>query len=595
MTPEQTAIALDSLKKSRDYAAGVMDGSIIANKWVKLAVKRDEEDRIHGGERGLYFDEYAAARVIVFFSCLKHYKGEWRGQVVLLEPWQCWIICTVFGWKQANGKRRFREVYEEVARKNGKTIKLAGIAGFMLIMDGEGAPEIYAAARTREQSARAWRDARKMLGYSNATKSKLKFVDSKLLIDCPSNDGFFLPLSRDAEGVDGSNPHFGLVDELHSHPTREIYDVIKTGMGARSQPLMWAITTAGATRPKEESICLQKREYATEILSGNYTDDNFFGIIYTLDEGDDWTDSSLWVKANPNLEYQKGTDANGKPIMGGSVKFSTLQSDVTMAKNSPMLRYGVLTKNFNIWMSNAFGWANLAEWDKCQAEYTLESLAGAEVIYGGLDLGSVSDLTSLTLFAIMPGGEKRLWSHSWIAEDRVIPAIQARGVPYDRWIEDGWITATPGNSTSYDFIHTMLVGKKDDDGKVIKEGLFESLPIKKIGADDWGMGVFFKDLAADSHAVFGGVRQGYKSLSPAMKEFERLYTSGGLVHDGNPVLRWAMGNTIATVDPMENIKPDKNKSSEKIDPVVAALMAVVAWIALPEDKLESAYEEEVYI
>ena len=597
MTPEQTAIALDSLKKSRDYAHGVLDGSIIANKWVKLAVHRDENDRENGGERGLYFDEYAAARVCVFFSCLKHYKGQWRGQRVILEPWQCWIITVVYGWKRKNGTRRFREAYEEVARKNGKTLKLAGLGGFMLLMDAEGAPEIYAAATQREQSKRAWRDARKMLGYAAAVKGKLKFKDSESLIECPENDGFFIPLSRDAEGVDGANPHFGLIDELHAHKTSEIYDVIISGMGSRTQPLIWSITTAGAARPQEESICLQKREYAQKMLEGHYIDDEFFGIIYTLDEGDDWTDPAVWVKANPNIEYEVGRDSRDNPIMRGSVKYDYLQGQVNKAKNSPVMRYGVLTKNFDVWMSNAMTWADIPKWDACAAQYSIESLTAAEVVYGGLDLASTKDLTSLTLLAVMPNGEKRIWSHSWIPEDRVAAAVQDRGVPYDQWIEQGWITTTPGNSTDYKYIHNMLTGSPaSEDGTVeAKAGLLETLPIKMIGADDWGMGVFFQDLAVEAHASFIGVRQGYKTMSPAMKEFERLYLSGAIVHDGNPVLRWAMGNLVAVVDPTDSVKPDKKKSSEKIDPAVAAIMAVAVSIGEIEELLESAYEDEVYI
>ena len=593
MTPKQQELALYYRQCANDYAKGVLDGTVVANKWVKLAVKRNENDLKNAHKRDLYFDEYAAARILVFFSYLKHYKGEWRGKRVLLEPWQCWIISVVFGWKRKNGKRRFREVYEEVARKNGKTIKLAGIGGFMLLMDGEGAPEIYAAATTREQSKRAWRDARKMLGYAPTVSGKLKFKDSESHIECPSNDGFFIPLSRDAESVDGSNPHFGLVDELHAHKTAEIYDVLISGMGARSQPIIWAITTAGAHRPKEESICLQKREYATKVLEGSYKDDEFFGIIYTLDAGDDFADPKNWVKANPNIEYQTGKDRDGNPIMSGSVKYDYLAGQVTKAKNSSVMRYGVLTKNFNIWSSNAVSWANMDVWDKCGIGFDIESLRGAEVVYGGLDLASVSDLASLSLLAIMPDGEKRLWSRSWIPEERIIPAVQERGLPYDQWVKDGWLMATPGSRINYEYIQAYLVGVDLEDG-TRKQGLFEMLPIELIGADEWGMGVFFQNLAEETKSKFIGVRQGYKTMSPAMKEFDRLYSSGELVHENNPVLRWAMSNVVCVVDPAENIKPDKKKSAEKIDPVVASINAIAVSIDLPEEEEDDAPQIFVY-
>ncbi|MEZ5537631.1 MAG: terminase TerL endonuclease subunit [Thiolinea sp.] len=610
MNLEQQKVAKSYLEKARNYAYDVLAGHITVCKWVKLAVERDENDRKAAHERGLYFDEYDAARVLVFFSYLKHYKGEWRGQFIHLEPWQCWIISVVFGWKRKNGKRRYREVYEEVARKNGKTIKLAGIGGYMLLLDKEGAPEIYAAATTRDQSKRLWRDAAKMLGYATSTRNRIRIKNSISEIESPRNDGFFIPLSREAEAIDGSNPHAGLVDELHAHPTSEIYDVIMSGMGARSQPVLWSITTAGAARPKEESICLQKREYACHVLDGTYQDDEFFGIIYTLDDGDDWANEENWIKANPNLEYLAGYDANGDPFFSGSVKRDYLQGQVTKAKNSPVLRYGVLTKNFNLWQSNAMSWANLDLWDKCGVDVAdkdwLESFRDATVVYGGLDLASVSDLTSLALLAIMPDGEKRLWVRSWLPEAAIQRAVSERGVPYDQWVEQGWIIVTPGLTTDYSWIHADLTGfgtaHLNPAERPVRmpapagaEGLLKELPIEIIGADDWAMARFFQNLAEEARTKFGKVGQGYRSMSPAMKEFEALYQSGRLVHNNNPVLRWAMGNVVAVVDPAENVKPDKKKSSEKIDPVVASLNAVFTSLAEHEESLESAYEEGVYI
>lgn len=595
MKPAQLTIAKSNLAAARAYAEGVLSGEIVACKWVRLAVERDERDRKEAGQRGFYFDEYAAARVLVCFSYLRHYKGEWRGKRIELEPWQCWIISVVFGWKRtADGLRRYREIYEEVARKNGKTIKLAGIGGYLLRMDKEGAPEIYAAATTRDQSKRLWMDARKMLGYAPVFKADLKFRDSESYIGSPSNDGFFVPLSRDAEAIDGSNPHGALVDELHAHSTPEIYDVLMSGMGARSQPVLWAITTAGAARPKEESICLQKREYACNVLEGKFLDDEFFGIIYSLDDNDDWRDPAVWIKANPNLEYIAGYTLDGRTIKRGSVKVSYLESQVVKACNSPIFRYGVLTKNFNRWMSNAFSWLVIEKWDACARSYQLDDLADAIEVYGGLDLASVSDLTSLTLLAIMPDGEKRIWSRSWIPEDRIIPAVQERQVPYDQWVEQGWLIATPGNVTNYNYINADLVGHYQD-GECVQIGLFERLPIRKIAYDDWAINQFLKDLDDVWHSKFVGMRQGYKTMSPAMKETERLYLSGGLVHDGNPVLRWAMSNVVAVVDPSENVKPDKKKSSEKIDPAVALMMAVGATLGKFEDEPVSAYAGEVFI
>ncbi len=589
MNPQQQKIAQHCLKLAREYAKDVISGTVVACKWVKLAVKRDEKDRENAHLRGLSFNEYEAARVLVFFYYLKHYKGEWRGKQLQLEAWQCWIISVVFGWQNKDGLRRYNEVYEEVARKNGKTIKLAGIGGFMLLLDGEGAPEVYAAATTREQSKRLWRDARKMLGYAPSVKRLIKIKDSESLIEAPSNDGFFIPLSRDAEAIDGANPSAGLVDELHAHKTAEIYNVIISGMGSRSQPLCWAITTAGRVRPKEESICLQKREYGCNVLEGKYQDDNFFCIIYALDAGDDFQNEKNWIKANPNLEYKIGVDSKGKAVMRGSVKRDYLRKEVTKALNSPVFRFGVLTKNFNVWRSNAISWCNLEEWDQCKASYELESFKGAGEVYGGLDLGSISDLTSFSLIAVFPNGEKRAWSRSWIPEAAVLRAVKERGLPYDLWVEQGWLVATPGNVVDYNFIHADISGLSG------QTGLLDDLPLVNIAVDRWSIHQFVKDLKEELQDKLVAMGQGYKSMSPATKELERLYLSQQLHHDGNPVLKWAMGNVVAVVDPAENVKPDKKKSSEKIDPAVSLIMAVGAMLGGETESTESAYEEEIYI
>lgn len=595
MTPAQAATAEHYLGLARQYANGVLSGDVIACRWVKLAVERDEDDRLHGSERGLYFDEYAAARVLVFMSYLSHYKGEWRGKPVELEPWQSWIIATVFGWKRKNGKRRFRQVYEEVARKNGKTIKLAGIGGFGLLKDREGAPEIYAAATTRDQAKRLWKDARKMLGYSPLINRHLKFKDSESHIECKANDGFFIPLSRESETIDGANPHFALLDELHAHKSREIYDVLISGQGARSQPLLWGITTSGFTNTKEASICLEQREYTCKILERTFADDEFFGIIYTLDDWEnEWKDPATWRKANPNLEYQTGVSADGTPQMRGSVKLDYLHGQVIKAQNSPVARVGVLTKNFNIWLSSSVAWLNPDAWDKCAATYTLADLAGAERIYAGLDLASVSDLCSIVLLAHMPDGSHRVWQRSWVPQDQVDEAVKTRNVPYDQWIRDGWLVSTPGNVTDYEFIMADLLGAEWQTGQISETGILFGLPkLEALGLDRWNSGWIVNRLM-DFGLPVVGYGMGYQSMSPAMKSLEHDYLGGVLQHPHDPLLTWAMSNVVAVVDPFLNVKPDKKASKEKIDPAVALIIAKGVSLGRVEETA-SAYEAGVYI
>ena len=599
MDKAHAAIATDSLAKARHYAAGVKSGAITACRWVKLAIERDERDRQNGHERGLTFDEYAAARVLVLFAYLSHYKGEWRGQRLELEPWQCWIIATVFGWKRTNGKRRFRQVYEEVARKNGKTIKIAGVGAYGLMKDGEGAPEIYAAATTRDQSKRLWKDARKMLGNSRLA-NRLKFRDSDSWIEYPANDGFFVPLSRESEAIDGSNPHFALVDELHAHRTREIHDVLVSGQGARSQPLLWEITTAGFTNNKETSICLEQREYTCKILEGSWEDDEHFGIIYTLDDWEsEWKDPAAWVKANPNLEYWYASELTGwdtaqsrwthRPMMRGSVKHDYLQGQVTKAINSQVARVGVLTKNFNVWLSSEVSWLNVDKWTANAREYTLENLRDAIKVWIGIDLASVNDLASIAILAAMPDGSERVWQRSYVPQEQVDNAVKVRSVPYDQWVRDGWLVPTPGGVTDYEYIMHDLAGDEWRNGIVNENGILHHLPRPEIiGGDRWNLGWIGSKLIEMGFNVVG-YGMGYQSMSPAMKALERSYLAGTLHHAGDPLLTWAMSNVVATLDPALNVKPDKKASKEKIDPAVALIIAKGVSLSV-EAETEGAYD-----
>lgn len=583
MNKRQQTIAKRDLNKARQYAKDVQSGKILACKWVKLAVERDESDRIHGDERDLFFDEYKAGLALVVFSYFQHYKGS--HSVFEPEPWQCWIISVVFGWVNKNGTRRFREVYEEVPRKNGKTFKLSVVAVILMVFDKEAGPEVYSAASRQKQAKILWNDAKKIIEKSPQLRQILHIQKSENLIECQLNDGRFEPLSRESEGIEGTNPHGGLIDELHAHKTADVYNAVLDGMGARKQPLLWAITTAGIARPVAISICLQKQKYAKDVLQG-FKDDTFFGIIYTLDDPTELHDEKKWIKANPNLIYK--TTQNGKTVEKGSVKADYLRRKVDAAKHSPVFRYSTLTKNFNVWQSNDVKWANMQIWRESAYDFPLESLNEADKVFIGMDLGSVSDLTSITFLAEMPDGELRLCSRSWIPEDAVDRAIIERGVNYELWIEQEWLIPTPGRSTDYSFIHQWLYENAIN------------MPIELIAIDDWALHQFAKDISADFEGKLAAMRQGFKSISPAMKEFERMYLSHKecrFIHENNPVLDWAMQNTVAVLDPNENIKPDKKKSAEKIDPVAASIIAFGAKISTEsdDDYYPSAYEGEVYL
>jgi len=535
--------AIDPLEKAAQYGRDVLTGKIVTGKLVKLAVQRHDRDLKKAHHRGLFFCEDSARRALTLFSFLKHSKGEWSGQALELEPWQAWIIACVFGWKnQDTDKRRFRTVYEEIARKNGKTTKLAGIGLYGITKDDEGGPEIYAAATKREQSRILFDEASRMVKQSRPLHRRLDVQQHRIIN--PSNFGKFEPLSADGQTMDGLNPHLALIDELHAHKTAEVWDVLKSALGARSQPLIWAITTAGFNK---NGICYEVRDYAVKVLSGVVDDDSFFSAIYTLDDGDDWQDETNWIKANPNL--------------GVSVKLDYLREQARQAAVMPTAKINFFTKHLNIWVTGATAWCNVEMWLQCATDYTQLDLTEAEEVYLGLDLSTVSDIASLGGIAKMPGGRWLTFGKHYLPEDAVDNNIRKTTVPFRQWHEQGWLTLTPGNVIDYNWIKADILA------------LVEQLNVKEIAFDRWNSSQLVNDLM-ELNAPMVAFGMGYASMNAPMKELERRYLAKEIEHQNDPVLNWAMSNVVADQDPAGNIKPAKNKSSEKIDPAVALMMAI---------------------
>jgi phage terminase large subunit-like protein len=536
-------LSADPLEKAAQYGCDVLSGKIKTGKLARLAIERHNRDLKEAANRGLFFCEDSARRALTMFSFLRHSKGEWAGSAIDLEPWQCWIIACVFGWKYVDTeKRRFRTVYEEIARKNGKTTKLGGIGLYGLTKDDEGGPEIYAAATKRDQARILFDEAKRMVRQSRPLSRRLDAQEHAIISS--ANFGKFVPLSSDAHTADGLNPHFGLVDELHAHKTPEMWDVIKSAFGARSQPLLWGITTAGFNK---NGICYEVRDYVIKILTGVIDDDAFFGIIYTLDDGDDWQDESNWIKANPNL--------------GVSVSLDYLREQARQAAIMPTAKVNFLTKHLNVWVTGESLWCNLERWRQCAAEYLGWGMEAPVEVYLGLDLASVSDIASIGGIAIMADGRWRVFGKHYLPEEAVNNSLRKTTVPFRQWHEQGFLTLTPGNVIDYNWI------KAD-----IKTMLAE-LPVKEIAFDRWNSSQLVNDLMEEGAPMvqFG---QGFASMNAPMKELERRYLAGEIEHNNDPVLNWAMSNLVADQDPAGNIKPAKNKSSEKIDPAVALIMAI---------------------
>lgn len=543
------------------YIDGVLSGRIQVCRFVRLAVERHVKDLRDGHERGLRFDRAAASHAIGFFKFLRHSKGEWAGETFEPSPWQQFILWAVFGWYRADGTRRFREVYEEVARKNGKSTKLAGIGLYLFDADGEPGAEVYTAATKRDQARITHSEAKRMVKASPMLRKRIGVFKDNLHIEATASK--FDPLGADADTMDGLNVHGAIIDELHAHKTRDICDVLETATGARRQPLLWYITTAGYGR---ETICWEKREYARKVLTGIIDDDTFFGIIFTLDtksdwadlltpeeaskapDGalieDDWADERVWIKANPNL--------------GVSCKSDDLRRKAKKAQEAPGALNSFLRLHLNVWTAQVSRWMHMSAWDLSAGEVDGEALAG-KVCFAGLDLASTTDLCALSLVFPTPDGFKVL-PYFWIPEESMRERVKRDKVPYDVWVRKGLIHATPGNVVDYDFIVKKI------------EQLREIHDIKEIAFDRWGSPRITTQLTELGFSLvpFG---QGFASMSGPSKELLNTVLQGELHHGGHPVLRWNADNTVIQLDPSGNIKPDKAKSTQRIDGIVATIMA----------------------
>ncbi|RPI95379.1 MAG: terminase large subunit [Chloroflexi bacterium] len=542
----------ESLHPAEQYAQDVISGKIVACKWVRLACERHAHDLKHAHKRGLYFDAGAAEYVLHFIGMLRHSKGKWgrgKGEFIRLEPWQQFIIWVAFGWKRkADGMRRFRVLYEEVARKNGKSTKAAGLGLLLAFADNEPGAEVYSAATKRDQARIVHKEAIRMVRKNAGLKKYINIVKDNLNLEQRACK--YEPLGADSDSTDGLNVHGVIADELHAWKSREMWDVLETATGSREQPMLIAITTAGMDR---QSICYEKHEYTRKVLEGwkdgSFEDDSWFGIIFTLDDGDDWRDEKVWIKANPNLGVSKYLD--------------DMRMKAKRAEKMPTSQNNFKRRELNIWVHGETKWMDMEAWRKCAGEIAAlelpEHLKG-RTGYFALDLSSTSDLTAWVGAFPAEDGFYDVIARFWLPEDAILPRTQ-EGTHYDVWVREGYIQKTDGNVLDYDYIFDDIEQDADD------------YSVERSAFDRWGAARVVQVLEKKGLTMvqFG---QGYASMNPPMKELERLVLAGKLRHGNNPVLTWMADNVVASMDPAGNIKPDKDKSKEKIDGIVALIMAL---------------------
>jgi phage terminase large subunit-like protein len=549
---------MDDLQSEiREYIDGVLSGEIVACRYVKQACQRHLDDLRTGSARGLSFDEKAASMRIEFFQFLKHSKGEWAGKPIHLEPWQKFIMWCIFGWKREDGTRRFRVAYIEVARKNGKSTIAAGLGNLMFLIDGEAGAEVYTAATKRDQAKIVHSEAIRMVKGNPSLLKRVGVFRDNMHVEATNSK--FEPLGADADTLDGLNIHAAIVDELHAHKTRDLWDVLLSAQGSRRQPLQMAITTAGFNK---FGICYEIREYTEKILDSRVEDDAFFGIIFTIDSLEEWRDEAMWAKANPNL--------------GISVKQEYLRDQAKLAAEMPSALNNFLTKHMNYWTQSETRWLADGVWESCGGEIDEADLR-ERVCYGGLDLSKSNDLTAW--IKVFPptdtDGQYLIKANFWIPEEGLRERVRRDKVPYDVWLQQGWIKATPGGVIDYDYIYRDIM--KDQ----------QNYRLTEIAYDPWSAAKLVSDLEEAGFTMVE-FRQNFGHFSAPSFDIGNLLQQEKINHGGNPVLGWMAGNVVMATDDQGNIKPSKKKSTERIDGIVALIMAMDR--ALRNRDASSVYE-----
>lgn len=526
------------------YWEEIENGNVIVSKKVQKIYER-LVDEIKNSKGDWVFDEEKANRPIEFIERFcKQSKGEWIGQPIQLQLFQKAYISALFGFvHRETGFRRFKETLFLVARKNGKSTLLSGIALYMLMADGEGGAEVYSVATRKDQARIVFSEAVNMVRQSPALSKHLKKRKTDLYM--PMTFSKFEPLASDSNTLDGLNSHCVIIDELHAIKDRNLYEVMKQSISARRQPLLVMITTAGTIR---ECIYDDMYDYACKVVDGIIEDDRFLPVLYELDSRDEWTDWRMWQKANPGL--------------GTIKKLEDLVEKVERAKANPKDLPGLLTKDFNIRETTSGSWLTFEEINNTET-FDMEELKGSYAV-GGVDLSSTTDLTCATLLIMKPGSDKKYCIQQYfLPEEGLEQRVIEDKIPYDKWRDRGLLVVTPGNKIDYHMVTEWFL-------KMLNE--YDIHPLW-IGYDPWNSRYWVQEM--EEHGfVMVEVRQGYKTLSQPMKELEADLRAKKINYGNNPVLKWNLTNVRVKVDENGNIRPIKgNNNRARIDGAVSLLIA----------------------
>jgi len=533
-----------------EYCEKVAVGQIVACQWVKLATARHLRDleRFRPKDSPFYFDEAAAERVCGIIERFPHVKGIWATHHKKLEfqAWQSFVVVSVFGWKaRADKMRRFRVVYIEVPRKNAKSTLTSGVGLYLVACDDEMGAHVVSAANTRDQAKIIFTDAQTMARKESGYRARFGIEVRAHVIAQAETSSKFEAISAEYSNLDGLNLSAALIDEVHAHPSRALWDVLETAMGSRAQPLMWAVTTAGFNKA---GVCYEIRGHLINVLKGTVEDDSFFGVIYTIDDGDDPFEESSWEKANPNWNVSKYPES--------------IRSEAARARVMPSARNNFLTKHLNVWTNAAVAWLNPGAWGKLlDAALDIEDLAG-NPCYLGVDLAVRVDMAALVAL-FPPHGLREKWAvfGKYYLPSEIVERVE--NAHYQGWEASGRLTVTPGAVIDYDYIIEDVLQWA---------ARFE---VREVAQDPYRATQFAVELRKrDYTGVIFDLHQSKAVMSPALKELEAMILDAKLAHDGDPILNWMVSNVMVERDSKENYYPTKESNEKKIDGVLALLMAL---------------------
>lgn len=544
------------------YCDDVLAGRIPAGKWNRLACQRQLNDLARADQNDaafpFRFDRDAAERVCEFVELSPHIKGKLAGQPIRLEAWQCFILTTAFGWlNRETGKRRFRRVYTEVAKGNGKSALTSAVANYMAFAEGEEGAEVYAAATTRDQARVVFFVSQAMLRKMPEFCERFGVEVCAHSINQLATNSFFRPLSSDANSVEGINPYFTCADELHAHPNRDLHDNLDTANGKREGSILWDITTAGSD---QAGICYEQHQYVCRIFDGTAHDDSFFGVIYSIDVDDDWALLENIRKANPNW----GVSVD--PVEIGQ----KLQKALQLASAQPTFK----TKHCNVWVNADHAWMDMQRFRKCADPALCDADFASKACAIGLDIANKIDiLAAAKLFwrdELVPGQQRPrrhyyAFLKYWLPEARV---EQAQNSQYQGWAIEGRVETTPGDVNDFDLVEDWIRAQA------------RMFNVRDVGHDPWNATEIVNHLQKE-RLTCTEVPQTVQQLNEPMNELEAAVYDGRFHYDGDPVLEWAVSNVVAHRDRNDNIFPTKEKAEKKIDPVTAVLNALNRVIAQP--------------